>query len=192
MPIANFFITRILKAYRDLNHYDEDDIDMIRYGLQASLWEIEKLLYMVIIFIALGHGWQFAISAIALISVRVMAGGYHASTAWRCFWWTFFGFVLALLVLPMMGVNNIMIVALGVFCLGATFVAAPLRSKQMDSIANKDKDKQKKLVALIITAIWFIVLFTYQEHLPVAPIMWAISLQNLQLIITWAVRKAKK
>jgi len=27
MPIANFFITKILKAYRDLNYYDEDDVE---------------------------------------------------------------------------------------------------------------------------------------------------------------------
>ena len=189
MPIANFFIRKILKAYKDLNYYDEDDVDIIRFGLEAFFWEIEKLVYLAVIFVLLGYGWQFLACTVAVMSVRPMAGGFHASTAWRCFWWTLLGFALAILVLPFITLSHTLIVFLGVFSLVSTTIAAPLRSAQMEPIANKDKDKLKKTVAIIVTVIWFVVLFIYQEHFLATSVIWAMFLQNLQLIITWVRRK---
>ena len=191
MPIANFFIRKMLKVFRDLNHYDEDDIDVIRYGLEAFLWEIEKLVYMAVIFALLGFWWQFLACTVAVMTIRPMAGGFHASTAWRCFWITLLGFVLAILVLPLIALNNMLIVFLGVFSLASTIIAAPLRSDQMERVVNKDKDKLKKAIAIVVTAIWFMVLFLYQGHFLVSTVIWIIVLQNFQLIIAWAGRKMR-
>jgi len=38
-----FFIPRLLDYLRRETEYDEDDIDMMRYSLEAILWEIEKI-----------------------------------------------------------------------------------------------------------------------------------------------------
>jgi len=189
MPISNFFIKRILKAYRNLNHYSEDDVDVIRYGLEAFLWEIEKFIYMAVIFIVLGYVWQFLACTIVVMSIRPLAGGFHASTAWRCFWWTLLGFALAILVLPLITLSNTLIILIGVFSLVVTFIASPLRSEQTEQIAKKDKDKLKKTLATIISAIWLVVLFVHQEHFLATSMIWIIFIQNLQLIITWLKRR---
>lgn len=190
MPIANFFIKRIIKAYRDLNHYDEDDIDVIRFALEAILWEVEKILYLAAIFIMLGYGWQFLASAVAFISIRQMTGGFHASTAWRCFGWTLFGFALAIIVLPSLIIlNTALIIFLGVSSLAVTAIAAPIYSAQMESVANRDKDKLKKSIAIILTVILFVLFIIHNEHFLVAVAAWAIFLQNLQLLIVWAYRR---
>jgi len=191
MPIANFLIKKILKAHRDLNHYNEDEIDMMRYSLEVLLWETEKFVYMVIIFALLGYWWQFLACVVVVMTIRPMAGGYHARTAWRCFWWTLFGFVLAILVLPLITLNSTYIVLIGVFSLVVTCIAAPLRSEQMERIANKDKDWLKKTIAAIVTVIWFVVLFVYQEHFLAASAIWIIFLQNVQLIIPWVSKKIR-
>lgn len=192
MPIANFFIKKLLGVFRNLNHYDEEDIDVIRYGLEASFWEIEKFVYMTIIFIALGLGWDFLAATIAVMTIRPMAGGYHASTAWRCFMWTIFGFILALIVLPLIALNNAIVISVALFSLVTTFIASPFRSEQMERIAKKEKDKQKRNIATVVTAIWFIVLFINQQHFLAAPILWIIFLQNVQLLIPWYKRNFKK
>lgn len=192
MPIANFFISKILKAYRDLNYYDEDDVDVIRFGLEASLWEIEKLVYIAVIFVVLGQWLKFLACIVAVLTIRPMTGGFHASTAWRCFWWTLFGFALAIVALPLLiTLNDALIIFLGVFSIVSTAIAAPTRSEQMERIANKDNDKLKKTIAISITAIWFIVLFINQAHFLAPIVIWAIFLQNLQLIITWVMRRKK-
>jgi len=33
MPIANFFVPKLLEAFRALNQYNEDELDKIRYSL---------------------------------------------------------------------------------------------------------------------------------------------------------------
>jgi len=191
MPISNFFIKRLLKAYRALNRYDEDDIDVIRYFLELYLWEIEKLIYLIVIFIALGTGLQFFVCIIAIATIRPLAGGFHASTAMRCFYWTLLGFMLAIWILPLITINSVIIVCIGVFSVVSTIVAAPTRSKQMERIANKDKDNLYRNIATFITVIWFIILFVYQDHFLSVPLIWIIFLQNFQLIAVWLSRKIK-
>ena len=51
MPIANFFIIRILDYLRRETDYEEDDIDVMRFSLQGVLWEVEKLLYLFLLFL---------------------------------------------------------------------------------------------------------------------------------------------
>jgi len=183
MPIANFFIIRILNHIRKETEYDEDDIDMMRYSLQAILWEVEKTIYLFLLFLALGFHWQFLACLVAIMTIRPTAGGFHSSTVWGCFFWTLLGFLLAFFVLPMIPFDDITILIVGLFSIITTFIATPVRSKQMDKIADKSKDKQKKYKATIITILWFIVIFFKQDFFLTQFVMWIIFLQSVQLII---------
>jgi len=190
MPIANFFIVRILDYIRRETEHDEDDMDMMRYSLQAILWELEKTVYLAILFVSLGLGWHFLMVMVVLLTVRPDAGGFHSSTVWGCFCWTLLGFSLAIVVLPwLLPINSLFILLVGGFSLAITYIAAPLRSKQMERIAKKDKDKQKKITVTLVTFIWFLVLFRLQEHFLAPTVLWAIFLQNFQLWIEWLKRQ---
>jgi len=189
MPIADFFIVRILNAIRRETEYDEDDIDMMRYSLQAILWEIEKTIYLAILFTWLGYGWHFLASIVAVMTIRPTAGGFHSSTVWGCFFWTLFGFVLAFFVLPLIPLGNMTVILVGIFSILITYIATPVRSKQMERIADTSKDTQKKYKATIITIIWFIVIFMNQDFFLTEVVMWIIFLQNVQLIIEYMRKK---
>jgi len=189
MPIANFFIIRILNHIRKETEYDEDDIDMMRYSLQAILWEIEKTIYLFLLFLALGFHWQFLACLVAIMTIRPTAGGFHSSTVWGCFFWTLLGFLLAFFVLPLMPFNDITVILVGLASIITTFIATPVRSKQMDKIADKSKDKQKKYKATIITILWFIVIFFKQDFFLTPFVMWIIFLQNVQLMIEFVREK---
>ena len=186
MPIANYFIVRILNRIRIETEYDEDDVDMMRYSLEAILWEIEKTIYLLLIFILLGAPWQFLTAIVAIMTIRPTAGGFHSSTAWGCFFWTLFGLLLGIFVLPLIPLMNITVILVGAFSLLATYIATPVRSKQMESVADTSKDKQKKHRATLITVVWFIVIFFSQDFFLTEVAMWIIFLQNLQLIIEYA------
>jgi len=182
MPIANFFIVRILNHIRKETEHNEDEIDMMRFSLQAILWEIEKTIYLFLIFLALGFHWHFLACLVAIMTIRPTAGGFHSSTVWGCFFWTLLGFVLAFFVLPLIPLNNITVALIGLYSIITTFIATPVRSKQMEKIADKSKDKQKKYKATIITIIWFTLVFINQDFFLIESIMWIILLQNIQLI----------
>ncbi|MCL1990809.1 MAG: accessory gene regulator B family protein [Defluviitaleaceae bacterium] len=192
MPIANFFIVRILNYIRVETDYDEDDVDMMRYSLQAILWEIEKTLYLLLLFIALGYQWHFFATLFALITIRPTAGGFHSSTVWGCFAWTLLGFVLAFFVLPLIPFNQLTIGIVALFSIVVTFIGTPVRSKQMEKIADPSKDTQKKYKATLITTIWFMLIFfvpAVQNLFVIEAVMWIIFLQSLQLIIEYGRRE---
>jgi len=117
MPISNFFIKKILNRIRNETEYNEEDIDMMRYTLQAILWEVEKTAYLFIIFLIFGAHWQFLTAIVAITTIRPTAGGFHSSSAWGCFFWTLFGLILAIFVLPFIPLMTITIILVGIFTL---------------------------------------------------------------------------
>jgi accessory gene regulator B len=191
MPIADFFIIRILDSIRRETDYDEDDVDMMRYSLQAILWEIEKTIYLFIIFTLLSHQWQLLAAMFAVMTIRPYAGGFHSSTAWGCFWWTLFGFLLAIFALPHVPLTNLLLLIVALFSIVTTFIATPIRTLQKERIADKSKDGKKKFKATIITIIWFIILFLNQTNALAPVVVWTIFLQNFQLLIEYLKRKIK-
>ena len=185
MPIANFFIVRILNYIRRETEYNDDDVDMMRFSLEAILWEVEKTIYLFLIFLALRFQWHFLASLVVIMTIRPSAGGFHASSAWGCFFWTLFGFILAFFILPFIPLTGITVVLVGIFSLVVTFIATPVRSKQMERIADTSKDKQKKYKATLITMIWLILIFVNQDFFLTEVVMWVVFLQNVQLIIEY-------
>lgn len=188
MPVSNFFISRILNRIRLLNQYDEDDIDMMRYSLEAILWEVEKVIIMFLLFTLMGCADYFMITLVVLISIRSVAGGYHSQTAFRCLLVTLMGFFLAIVVLPFIHLNTLGIVALTGFCLWVSMLAAPMRTKEKEAIHNKDKDMHKKIYVLVITSIWIVSVFIKMPTYAF-PVLWIIVLQNAQLLFEYMKRK---
>lgn len=192
MPVANFFIQRILETLRDSTRYEEREVDRVRFVLESIFWEIEKLLYLAILFILFGFGWHYLACVIAIATIRPDAGGFHSSTPMGCFFWTLLGFGLAIYVLPRaVSLEEVTIILIGAFSLVVTFIASPLRSKQMERIAKKDKDQQIKIKVTAVTLVWFIVLFAYQDHVFAPAVLWIIFLQNVQLAIEHMKRRVE-
>ena len=50
MTISIFSVRSLLKQAREANEYDEETIDMFRYGLETVFWELEKLIYFLLAF----------------------------------------------------------------------------------------------------------------------------------------------
>ena len=191
MPISNLLIVRILRIIKKETGHNEDDMDLIRYSLQAILWEAEKLIYLFLIFLALGQQWAFLACMGAVIPVRFFSGGFHASSSWRCFFWTLLGFALAIFVLPFIPLSNAVVILVGTFAVLVIFIASPVRSKQMEEIANKIYDKHKKYIATVITVSWFILIYINQHFYLTEFVMWIIFLQSLQLLIEYTRIKLK-
>jgi len=200
MPIANFLIPKILNKFRKEdkdNEFDEDDMDDILYSLRTILWEIEKTIYLIIIFALLGSGLEIIAAMLSVITIRPSAGGFHSSTVWGCFWWTFLGFLLALFVLPLIPLTAMTVIFVAVFSIPITFIASPLRGKIAESMAhtieNREmKDKRKKIKVTLITVVWFAVLFFNRGHVLSPPVLWIIFLQNVQLGIEYLKRQSEK
>ena len=95
--------------------------------------------------------------------------------------------------LPLIPINTTIVILAGLFSVLVTLTAAPVRSLQMEKIADKSKDKRKKYIVTVITIIWFFIIFLgvfLDRNLFLTEvIMWTIFLQNVQLLIEYLRRK---
>jgi len=184
MPISNVFIRLLLKRVHATNDYDEDTIDMFRYGLQAVLWEIEKLTYFFMIFWLLGYHIHFLMTTLVIFTIRFLAGGLHVKSVWLCFGLTLLSYISAIFIFPhFIPLNVVSFFSVALFSIFMTFIATPVRSAKREKIEKKAYDKPKKWLATIFTLIWFIVVWMNQDHIFAHAIMWTIFLQNVQMFI---------
>ena len=68
----------------------------IKFGLECILGETTKFLAYLIIFSIFSVTKFFIIASFFFCSLRVVAGGYHEDTYWRCFFTTFFIFLISI------------------------------------------------------------------------------------------------
>lgn len=190
MPISNYFISKILNRVRLLNHYDEDDIDVIRYSLEAILWEIEKMLILFIVFLLLGYIDYFLFILLVIISIRPISGGFHSETALGCLTISFLWIFLSIVVLPMIPMNTIAFIILGSVSLLITIYHAPMKSLERASIENTDHNLQKKIFVFIASALWLVWVY-FSGSVYAISAFWIIILHNTQLLLEYFRRKRK-
>jgi len=184
MPISNMLIKRLLKSIRKLDHYSDEDIDVARYGFEAVFWEVEKNLYFFLIFLLLGYSVEWLFSLAVIATVRFFAGGVHVKSVWGCFFLTLLSFIAPIFIFPtIIPTNNISVVSVGLFSLLMLILVAPLIPDNRKKLIDASKNPRKKLVAILITLIWFIFIFSHQHHTLASIAMWTIFLQNVQLFI---------
>lgn len=188
MPISDFFIPKILNKIRMLNTYSEEDIDMIRYSLQAILWETEKFLIIGIVFALLHKLDYFLITLVILLSIRIHAGGYHSNSSLGCLFWTFLVFAFSIIILPLIKINTIGMYIILAFCLLATLFIAPLYHVQREFLLKK-KAKKGKVISCIATLFWIIIILLFKDNKYIMPVVWIIFVQNMQLIFEYIRRK---
>lgn len=193
MPFTGLFIFILLKNLRRDKNTDEDELEVVEYYYMARLGEIEKLIWITLIFalISTAHLPIFFATVVALFSVRIPSGGFHSRSTWGCFFWTLFGFIMANLILPPISINTFATVAIAVFSVIICYIASPIRSIDREEFIDKSKDNLLKRFATTMTIIWFIIIFFWPNPFTTA-IMWIILIQNLQLLIEYTIRNIKK
>jgi len=190
MPLTGLFIFMLTRNLRRSENISEDELEVVEYYYMARLGEIEKFIWITIIFTFISSSYLpiFFATALALLSIRIPSGGFHSSSTWGCFAWTLSGFLLTILILPSLSVNIFAILIIAAFSIIICYIASPIRSAEREAFIDKSKDKKLKYFATIMTILWFIVIFTLNNPFTTT-IMWIIFLQNVQLLIEYYKRK---
>lgn len=192
MPFTGLFIFLLLRNLRQDENVDEDELEVVEYYYMAKLGEIEKIIWIALIFAALSveHFPIFLTTLVALFSIRIPSGGFHSNSTWGCFSWTLFGFLMAVFILPQLPLNTLAMIAMAACSITICYMASPIRSADREGFIDKSKDKKLKYFATTTTILWFIIIFLWSNPFTTA-IMWIVVLQNLQLLIEYYRRKLK-
>lgn len=187
------FNKRLAKLYLEFlkvnTNYSNESLEEIKYVFLSILSELEKLILLFMFFMFLKAEKSFVICCIVLISIRINSGGLHFKGFWTCFLFSLSFFFLSIIVLPLIQVSDFIFFAIIVFNIITCVVFAPLQSKNRPKITQKNRLKsKKKSVALILITVFFLTL----SHKKNSPLLWAIFLQNIQLLTGGLYEKKQK
>jgi len=119
MPVTYIIVTLFLKKARNSQEVADAGIDLefVEYGMTNKLWEVEKTLYMglIFLFIPFLNFHYYVVAVFLLMSIKIFTGGLHVTdtnlgpikipAVWHCFFWTLMTFItgtyLLLTLLPL-------------------------------------------------------------------------------------------
>lgn len=78
--ITNHIVQNLLQA----NIINQDEIEVYEFGIETFFSDVFNLITTTMIGILIGQFWECFIFQVIFISLRSFAGGYHASSEWKC------------------------------------------------------------------------------------------------------------
>lgn len=108
--------------YRNEENMDEEQAEIVRYGLELFYLKAFFFLATIAIGILMGSFWESLIFTALLSGIRTMAGGFHANTRMQCFIMSMLTFVCILMILKIVAVYNVILIPLIVLAVISSIV----------------------------------------------------------------------
>ncbi|WP_163192905.1 accessory gene regulator ArgB-like protein [Clostridium thermarum] len=82
-------INKVATHISEVNHYTKDEEEQIAYSLRIFIFELVKVLGVILIFSAVGYTVEVLIAMFVMTSSKPFIGGYHEDNQVKCFVSTF-------------------------------------------------------------------------------------------------------
>lgn len=146
--------------YRNEENMDEEQAEIVRYGLELFFLKVSFFAATIIIGILMGSFWESIIFTALLSGIRTMAGGFHANTRMQCFIMSMLTFACVLMILKLVAVYNVILIPLTVLAVISSIIIwkfAPLDTENKpledDEIAIFRKKARIMLVIEIFISV---------------------------------------
>jgi len=144
--------------------YDEDEAEVIVYGMELLISTILEALAILAIGIIAGKTLETLAFFAAFMPLRLNAGGYHAKTHLKCFCGVlmiYAAFLLIQFLVPLWMVSNLLLIITFVSAI-PIFLLAPLpdKNKPIGPIQRKKFRKTSLIIYFIQAAIIILLSFT--------------------------------
>lgn len=149
--------------YKNNYNMDEEQAEVIRYGLELLFIKISFFVCTMIIGIVMGSVFECLIFTILFSSIRTLAGGYHANTRMQCFIISMLTFTSVLCLLKIIEIYEYILLPIAVVAIIFSIVIWEYSPVDTDNKRLDNDEKilfRKKTRKMIITEI-FIALIAY-------------------------------
>ena len=150
----------------------EKDFEVCRYGIKQLCSVLLNLVTSLCIGAVLGMLWESVLFLVTYIPLRSYAGGFHAKTPLRCYWYSV-GMLAAVLLCLRFLPFSLGTAALCYGCSGALLWRLAHRNKPLDKIEIKVYRRRTRLV-WCLESVCMIVLYCLQLEQAGNCILWAI------------------
>lgn len=143
---------------------DKNEFELYEYGFSIGLTVLLNLISTVIIGVIMGKVFESILFLVLYIPLRSYAGGYHASTPWRCYLISIVIITAILIFISCVhssAIYMIFLLAGIVICL--LFAPVEDKNKPLDKDEIRVFRKISYLILLIEVCMWIILSFIYQS-----------------------------
>lgn len=161
--MKSFFLGRSLQMVREIYpDYDNDKLDEIRYGLEATYLSITKLVVILGISLLLGIFKESVILLVLFNFLRLTGFGLHATKSWMCWVSSSITFLLVPFFCKSLVLPNYVLVAISVVCLINFLLYAPADTVKRPLI-HKKRRLLYKVCTVLIASLYTVLIFITKD-----------------------------
>ncbi len=156
------------KIRQEMPDIDDEEAEVIKYGLELIIGEVPKILLLFIIAIVLKIGWLVIFAYFTMLPYKIVAGGFHLKTNIGCTIGTltiYYGNVLISKYITWTPVYTKYIVILVTFIFSIIMISsyAPADTVNLPILTKKER-KTKKILSYIFATITLIVAIVVKNN----------------------------
>lgn len=161
--MKGFFLGKSLQMVREMYpDYDEDRLDEIRYGLEATYLSITKLVVILFASFLLGIFKESIILLVLFNFLRLTGFGLHATKSWMCWVSSSITFLLVPFFCKSLVLPNYILVAISVVCLINFLMYAPADTVKRPLI-HKKRRLLYKVGTVLIASLYIVLIFITKD-----------------------------
>lgn len=161
--LKGFFLGKSLQMVREMYpDYDEDRLDEIRYGLEATYLSITKLVVILFASFLLGIFKESIILLVLFNFLRLTGFGLHATKSWMCWVSSSITFLLVPFFCKSLVLPNYILVAISVVCLINFLLYAPADTVKRPLI-HKKRRLLYKVGTVLIASLYIVLIFITKD-----------------------------
>ena len=145
------------KMKRKMPEIDDEQAEIITYGLQMIIGEIPKLFLIFAVGFLFGVGWYMIFAYFAMLPYRAMSGGFHLKTHLGCLIGTVLFYYGNIIISSLLYLDNLQkYILIGLTLIFGVFMVsmyAPADTENVPILSKRERKRKKILsyCALIIT-----------------------------------------
>ena len=157
------FLNSSMNLITKKQKYNKDEIEMIRYGLEAIYLTVTKMIVIITLAILLNLTKEVLLILIFYNIIRTKSFGLHASKSIYCLISSIIFFIGGAYLCKYMILPNWLIITLSIICNILIILYAPADTHKRP-LVNKEKRKKFKQQSTILGIIYTIIIITFIEH----------------------------
>lgn len=135
--MKRFVISKLINAIKKNNSYNNEQLDVIAYGLESIYILVTKLIVMSIVALYIGIFKEFLIFLVIYNFIRMPSFGLHATKSWICLLSSTIIFIVAPLIAIITTIPLYIKSVIGIICIILIYKNAPADTKKRPIINPK-------------------------------------------------------
>ncbi|MDU2461240.1 MAG: accessory gene regulator B family protein [Clostridium sp.] len=172
-------IYRFVDSLSEYNNYNEEQVEQIKYSLKVIVYELIKIILLIIIFSILGYFKESLLILFIMSITKPFIGGYHEDTQLKCFTATLILIVIIIILFENNKLNLTSSSILNFISIFSIYNKAPIINDKMPITREDLIRKNRKIGITNVVLLALLSLIMFKVKLISQIIVWTILVQAI-------------